>query len=68
MCKQIIIIFIIIITTFIIIIIIIIIIIYSLRVFHISFSWRFFTGVWVTASLLNSPRLFSVFWLFSMML
>ena len=32
-----------------IIIIIIIIIIYSFRVFHISVSWWFFTGVWVTA-------------------
>ena len=48
-----------------IIIIIIIIIIYSLRVFHISFSWGSFTGVWVTASLLKSPGLFSVFWPFS---
>ena len=36
-------------------------IIYSLRVFHISFSWLFFTGVWVTASLLKFPGLFSVF-------
>ena len=41
------------------IIIIIIIIIYSFRVFHISISWWFFTGVWVTASLLKSPGLFS---------
>ena len=46
----------------------IIIIIYSLRVFHISFSWWSFTGVWVTSSLLKTPRLFSVFWLFSEML
>ena len=36
-------------------------IICSLRVFHISFSWWSFTGVWVTASLLKSPGLFSVF-------
>ena len=39
-----------------------------IRVFHISVSWWFFTGVWVTASLLKSPRLFSLFWLFSIML
>ena len=37
-----------------------IIIIYFLRVFHISFSWWFLSGVWVTASLLKSPGLFSV--------
>ena len=49
-------------------VIIIIIIIYCLRVFHISISWWFFTGVWVTASLLKSPGLFSVFWPFSVML
>ena len=48
------------------IIIIIIIIIYSLRVFHISFSWWSFTGVWVRACLLKCPGLFLVFWLFSM--
>ena len=47
------------------IIIIIIIIIYSLRVFHIS--WLFI-GDWVTASLLKSPGLFSVFWPFSIVL
>ena len=41
-----------------------IIIIYSFRVFHISVSWWFFTGVWVTASLLKSPGLLSVFWPF----
>ena len=35
----------------------IIIIIYSLRVFHISFSRWFLTEVWVTASLLKSPGL-----------
>ena len=38
----------------------VIIIIYTFRVF--SISWWFFTGVWVTASLLKSPGLFSVFW------
>ena len=37
---------------------------YSLWVFHISFSWCFFTGVWVIASLLKSPGLFSVFCFF----
>ena len=50
------------------IIIIIIIIIYSSRVLHISITWWFFTGVWVTASLLKSPGLVSVFWPFSAML
>ena len=39
----------------------IITIIYSLWVFHISVSWGSFTGVWVTASLLKYPGLFSVF-------
>ena len=48
----------------IIIIIIIIIIIFSFRVFHISVSWWFFTGVWVTASLLKSPGLVLRFWAF----
>ena len=43
-------------------------IIYSSRVFHISISWWFFTGVWVTASLLKSPELVSVFWPSSAML
>ena len=38
------------------------------RVFHIIFSWWSFPGVWVTASLLKSPGLFSVFWPFSIML
>ena len=33
-----------------------------LEFFHISISCWFFTGVWVTASLLKSPGLFSVFW------
>ena len=47
---------------------IIIIIIYSSRVFHISISWWFFTGVWVTASLLKSSELVSVFWPSSAML
>ena len=51
----------------IIIIVIIIITIYSFRVFHISVSWWSFTGVWVTASLLKSPGLSSVFWPFSIM-
>ena len=37
-------------------------IIYFFRVFHISISWWFFTGVWVTVSLLKSPELCSVFW------
>ena len=39
-------------------------IIYSIRVFHISVSWWFFTGVWVTVSLLKSPGLVSGFWPF----
>ena len=47
---------------------IILIIIYSLRVFHISFSGWSFTGVWVTVSLLKSPGLVSVFRPFSIML
>ena len=46
----------------------IIIIIYSLRVFHISISRWSFTGDCVTASLLKSPGLLSVFWPFSTML
>ena len=33
-----------------------------LRGFHISVSWWSFARVWVTASLLKSPGLFSVFW------
>ena len=37
-------------------------IIYSCRALYTSVSWMFFTGVWVTASLLKSPGLFSVFW------
>ena len=52
----------------IIIIIITIIIIYSFTVFHISVGWWSSTGVWVTASLLKFPRLFSEFWPFSIML
>ena len=36
-----------------------------MRVFHISNSWWSFTGIWDRASLLKSPRLFSVFWLIS---
>ena len=47
------------------IIIIIIIIIIPVQVFHISVSWWFLTGIWVTASLLKSPGLFSVLWLIS---
>ena len=39
-----------------------------IKVFHISVSWWSFTGDWVTASLLKSPGLFSVFWPFSIML
>ena len=35
---------------------------YHLRVFHISFSWWSFTGVWATKILLKSSGLFSVFW------
>ena len=42
---------------------------YSLiRAFHISVDRWIFTGVWVTASPLKSPGLFSVFLLFSIML
>ena len=37
------------------------ILLFTQRVFNISFSWQFFTGVWVTASLLKSPGLFSEF-------
>ena len=40
---------------------------YSFRVFHISVSWWFFPGVWVTASLLKSPGLFSIFYPFLIM-
>ena len=47
---------------------IIIIIIIAIGVFHISVSWWSFTGVWVTANLLMTPGLFSVFWPFSIML
>ena len=39
-----------------------------IRVFHISVSWWFFTGVWVTASLLKSPGFVTGFWPFSTML
>ena len=41
---------------------------YSLRVFLISVRWGSFTGVWVTANLLKSPGLFSVFWSILIML
>ena len=44
------------------------IIIYSSRVFHISIGWWFFTGVWVTASLLKFPGFVLVFWPSSAML
>ena len=44
------------------------IIIYSFRVFHISVSWWFFTGVWVTASLLKFSGHVSWFWPFLAML
>ena len=47
---------------------IIIIIIYSLRVFYNNVSRWSFTGVWLTASLLNSPGLFTVIWPISIML
>ena len=39
-----------------------------IRVFNISVSWWYFTGDWVTASLLNFPGIFLVFWQFSIML
>ena len=39
-----------------------------MRAFHISVIWWSFTGIWVTARLLKSPGLFSVFWPFSTML
>ena len=35
---------------------------YLLRVFRTSVCWWLLTGVWVTGSLLKSPRLFTVFW------
>ena len=35
---------------------------YSFKVFHISFSWWFFTVVLAIASLLKSPGLVSGFW------
>ena len=39
-----------------------------IRVLHISVTWWSFTWDWVTASLLKSSGLFSVFWPFSIML
>ena len=39
-----------------------------IRAFLISVSRWFFTGVWVTVSLLKSPGLISIFWPFSIML
>ena len=41
---------------------VIIIIIIHFRVFHTSVSWWFSIGVWVTASLLKSPGLWSILW------
>ena len=41
---------------------------YSLQIFHTSVNWWSFTGVWVAASLLRFPGLFSVFWPISTML
>ena len=38
-----------------------------MRFFHVSVSWWFSAGIWVTASLLKSSGLFSVFWLISTM-
>ena len=46
----------------------VIIIIYTARLFHISFSWWFFTIVCVRASPLTCPGFFSVFWPFLIML
>ena len=45
-----------------------IIIVHSLELFTSAIGRWFFTEVWVTASLLKSPRLFLVFWQFSTML
>ena len=39
-----------------------------LRFFHTSVSSWFFSGIWVTACLLKSPGLFSVFWQILIML
>ena len=39
-----------------------------LKVFHTGVSWWSFTVVWITASFLRSPGLFSVFWPISTML
>ena len=39
---------------------------YSKRFFHINVTWWSFSGVRVTARLLTSPGLFSVFWPISM--
>ena len=52
----------------IIVVVVVVVVVHSLRVFHISFSWWFFTGVWVTASHLKPPGFFSVFWPFLTML
>ena len=40
---------------------------YSLKFFHTSVSWSSYTEVWVTASLLKFPALFSKFWPISIM-
>ena len=39
---------------------------YSLRVFHTCISWWFFTGIWVTASLLKSLRLHYYYYYYSL--
>ena len=49
-------------------IIIIIIIFTLLRVFHTRFSWWVLSKVWVIASLLKSPGLFSVLWSITIMM
>ena len=41
---------------------------YPVEIFSSALADGFFTGVWVTTSLLKSPGLFSVFWQFSIML
>ena len=38
-----------------------------MRVFHVSFCWWFFIGIWLTKSLQKSTGLFSVFWPISIM-
>ena len=41
---------------------VVVVIVVLLLLLLVSVSWWYFTGVWVTASLLRSPGLFSVFW------